>query len=1347
MSVENQKFSVVGSSVKYDFFLGNTKKINPRIKKYLKEGKNLVLPSNYVIDTKKKTVIPISNKGGITKAYKKAITEYPKQIRNNPKQLQIYNQHLNLLVDKTDYLTKSNRLKQLSKVNDYIFRDGQLLKRDIAKFTVGKAVKKHNGLSYSRIYKIPKNAQTGEYVNQPPNNIKDFVNSIKIHYQKDFTENERSRTSQRVLLKFGNEFRYIPIDALNEKNLGKKLDNWDKFKVGEQKIGSDVSLGENQDYINSDLLDMTFFRIVMRGKIQGGANRKKCETLYWKTNQPPTNDNLCLEGAINRGLNLNRTAKTLRQEIVNWSEGEITKTQMIDINEINIYESYFECCINVYEDTPHQNGNIIVKSEMEYEEEIDILIKEEHYYLIIGKKFQISEMSENDKSKLGIEKAVKIPKTKEKKKDLTEKLCIFDIETVFDREDDQYLKSYGVSWFIWDANEKFDYESGWNIDRTENKYHNEPYCYYEKGEGCLTKLIEFLISAPEGIIYKPIGFNNSRFDNFAYCEEALNMGVLRNVFFADGTILYCAIEGTRPSWDASRFLTGLSLDSACKSYNTNPKKRTDLIDHYEIQCYFEKNGWGGLTDLIAEKPELELYNKIDCICLLDLVLKMRSSYDDMFGFDIFESFTLSSMSYKILNEKWTDKKALQAKLCGVKDKAEKQNIVKSHKTPYEVIRAEDYKTDKFWRNSLTAGRTQSFYGRITLDMDCAMVDVKSLYPTVLGSYGGNDCPFPYGNYNFTDKEVVGKCGIYRVDINHQKCKWKTENIGNQFLHIKEKYGYDLSRVYAPNVIPRRSEDKPLDWFYKGKIESVYLTSVDIEVLRWATEDKNCITVYEGYYWSEKSSKLFYDFLDPPKKEKTKQDRLKYERKKIVGGEDEKIKIMYEKFGEDYNEAKREGSKGISNSVSGKLLEAIHEDVSDMFSCKKFLEMEKDKDISELEILDFGNNFSIITGKKTEEKVFSGLKDKKPSHLGMFCYSYARKLMYKKLLSRYVVLYMDTDSACMPLSEFDRMNNCKYNIEEDLIDNGEYGCLEEEVCDNKWCEECADREERNDRKEIMEYRKYNRMVNGKRCEKCIFIPANKLIAISPKNYLVENTINQNLTKRKFKGVRKNDFWLPLSYFGDYEIGEKENKNGEITKFIDGEAYDNITDMTQDEIRRFREYKCCKDCINDLIDSKDNPKWVNNCKECNDKKSIMKKTYTTEMFEYLVRGEKIAIFCSMINRIKYNVKQIIDWEYTEKIDNGGIKLSDFEYIVNNHKIGNDGKNPICLKFNLDKEETEIYFKNMETVFNKIKSLSISEKDKDKKFNMWFKENRKFKNCNEERMLTESFKLKQTFMIKII
>ena len=53
---------------------------------------------------------------------------------------------------------------------------------------------------------------------------------------------------------------------------------------------------------------------------------------------------------------------------------------------------------------------------------------------------------------------------------------------------------------------QFNYESGWNENKTDNIYHNEPYCYYENGFGCIRKLIKFLMNPPEGYIYKTSWF-------------------------------------------------------------------------------------------------------------------------------------------------------------------------------------------------------------------------------------------------------------------------------------------------------------------------------------------------------------------------------------------------------------------------------------------------------------------------------------------------------------------------------------------------------------------------------------------------------------------------------------------------------------------------------------------------------------------------------------------------------------------------------------------------------------------------------------------------------------------------
>ena len=182
-------------------------------------------------------------------------------------------------------------------------------------------------------------------------------------------------------------------------------------------------------------------------------------------------------------------------------------------------------------------------------------------------------------------------------------------------------------------------------------------------------------------------------------------------------------------------------------------------------------------------------------------------------------------------------------------------------------------------------------------------------------------------------------------------------------------------------------------------------------------------------------------------------------------------------------------------------------------------MEKDEKISELQIQDFGCGFSLVNGKKSKKDVFEDTEKgkRKPAYLGMFVYSYARKLMYEKLLSKYLVFYMDTDSACMPLFEWER---CKSeNATNGLIETGEYGCLEEEVC-------------------------YTDKKTGE------FFPADRLIGIAPKNYFVGNSKKDFMSKRKFKGVRKTDVWLPLEHFGEYKLNEKGKAEGEAIDFIRG-----------------------------------------------------------------------------------------------------------------------------------------------------------------------------------------------------
>jgi len=1281
---------------KYKYVKG--KRIDPLINKRWKENINrYAVPKGFYLyhDKNKKDSFEFKT----VKDNKDNIKKNLKNIKFNNNEL--YNFNSGSLVNRDTYKANKNYKKSIANkqtlVPNNTFKATGFGKAGGEYDNPKKASK--NALIYGNIFNY---VWDEEFKNNDINDkLQEFIEAIKYSFNNGFSNKLKSFKNKKLRLSFGSkkDTRDFPLDDID--NLGEYISgyltgmdsegnelNWSGAgDIDGQQFGSDN--GDAKVLVSLENLDMTWARITIIDTMDfiddaSVGGNYAVSSKYWYCNQPITTDNLCLEGAIKRHLGLKKQLRTYRKDITELTNGRIKLGDKVSLDDLKIYEDYFKVNINIYLDEPHYNNdNCLILSKNKYDDFVNILYKEEHANLIIKKKLKINELSTEVRKELGVYKKPKnkilesLTKKEEKKR--KEIAVFFDIETVFDKHNYNYLQTYGVSWVVWDLEKEFIYDPSIHT--------KEPYCYYEKGKGCLEKLIRFLINSPLDCVYRPIGFNNSRFDNYALCDKASQMGLLNNVFMADGSILYCQIENTRNAWDASRFLTGQSLKKACESFKTNPKKASDLIDHYTIQTYYEKYNMDGLCNLLEKNEDLVLYNKIDCLCLLDLTVKMRNAYKITFNKDILDYLTISSLGYAIQVEKWAGKVdkeqlILQDESLTLPQQVEKISLLKDK---YYIHKPLNYKDDKFFRDSLTAGRTQSFYGAKDYKGKVAMVDVKSLYPTVMGNYGGNVCPYPMGRYYETNEYQEGMLGIYRVNIKHQKCKWKgKEKILKNFKVVKELTGIDLYKEYAPNVIARREKDKPLDWFYKGEIKDVSLTSVDIEVIKWATEDKDCIEVLNGYYWKDSSTTLFKDFLDPPKKEKTRQDKLKKNNDPT------------------YNVAVREVNKGISNALSGKLLECLHEDICKEFSVKEWYKMSKDEKVKEMEIVDYGGGLSFITAKKSKEDVFDELKSnkKKPSYLGMFVYSYARKLMYQELLSKYICLYMDTDSACMPLLEYDRLNN-ENGFE--LMENGEYGCLEEEVCEVIKCKKCEDREKRLDdtgcSKEEVEFRNNNPMVDGIRCKDCKINVADRLIAISPKNYAVINSINENFSKRKFKGVRKTDYFLPLSYFGSYKKEVRITKSGREEKFLTGKAIDKIrgvkenkllgrvfqAPMDEETIRAYREHNVCDKCIDSVIGKK------NKCGRCKAMEKKMCKAYSTEMFELLCAGKKIAVFCSMINRIKYSIGRDTEWEYAEQTQH----TPTVEELNEIFKSSSKSKEPIRLMYN--KEDKDINSqRKLETIF---------------------------------------------------
>ena len=110
-----------------------------------------------------------------------------------------------------------------------------------------------------------------------------------------------------------------------------------------------------------------------------GKGTAKVDSKYWYCNQPITEFNCCLDGAINKGLKLKKTYKTIRRKMMELYPNKIYWGQGINFDELELYEDAFEVNINIYEDSTHyDNDNCIRKSDKLYEKELKILYKEEN---------------------------------------------------------------------------------------------------------------------------------------------------------------------------------------------------------------------------------------------------------------------------------------------------------------------------------------------------------------------------------------------------------------------------------------------------------------------------------------------------------------------------------------------------------------------------------------------------------------------------------------------------------------------------------------------------------------------------------------------------------------------------------------------------------------------------------------------------------------------------------------------------------------------------------------------------------------------------------------------------------
>ena len=441
----------------------------------------------------------------------------------------------------------------------------------------------------------------------------------------------------------------------------------------------------------------------------------------------------------------------------------------------------------------------------------------------------------------------------------------YDVETVFDTHTGKLMV----------------YSYCWQLYSPERQLVKEKYCRIGEKVGALDCMHAFfedlagLDKSVERVLL--VAYNGSSFENFHLAGYLSSTNVDRGFapFYAGNKLLNMKFSvprggGVAPlhvtTWDPCRF-TMSSLANACKNFDTKTKK-IEGFSHVEVQKVFERDRldeW-----LQRNDAKLREYNMTDVQCMMELCWKLFDVVLDIFDSKRADGRLMDKPLYRYSTiASWA--KTMWKKLLHVRLEEEWGDIqTAKEKNQYPDI-PQDYETWCFIRRAAFGGRAQAFRKGV-FEGHWQIQDIVSLYPFVMLFRH-----FPVGREIKTTHYVENILGVYNCRIHFQ-------------LPAK------------PNVIPRRSDDKPLDWTFKGGMDCV-LCTVDIEDLR-KHHGHDSVTVLDGVYWPETSDKLFSDYLTPLKTVKQQQDVYKSSKDPL------------------YNPSLRSMAKLGSNSLSGKVIELM-----------------------------------------------------------------------------------------------------------------------------------------------------------------------------------------------------------------------------------------------------------------------------------------------------------------------------------------------------------------------------------------------------------------------------------------
>lgn len=748
------------------------------------------------------------------------------------------------------------REKAITPIDDNIVVNNGRIER-LSKFEKQVDFDKFGGVINFKKFETPKGNQLGK--NKFVESIRNEI--VKLRRSGDMRNRQ---VSIRIIGPDGSKFfRTISgKGARNDRELVRKIEEWEKEDIrGRINMPSDIVGSDNA--IGGGMVDTSFIGITSFDNPGGGGTKTKkyknvANEFYISRNYSShkSNKNNCLMDCLRSQTDRKfKTCASIRKDL------KLDSKSMIDINKINIFEDYFGMNINVICDEQpdfkvyfddeklnklvssnrrikldllikqfrtrvEETPQFIYRTKKKYDKTVNLLLKDQHYTVILNSKnnyCEISGLSYNKKKPKASEikrhlikcgrldhyfnvlkmKGYEMKKNKIEKKKVSFTVCFFDFETIYN--DEFCLVPYSVVYKI---------KGG------------EPVFY--KGFDCLKKFMKDIMTCKKRLVL--IGYNSSRFDNFFIAQYCFEMDILKknSVFYVQNSILQLNFGGHKV-FDLCRILM-CSLKNGCDSFKTKHKK-IDGFSHEKMQKLYKA---GKLEEFLKKNSkELEEYNKMDVLALEDLYnlaeesckklidnfkLKDKNGEDEIFK--LYNYFTISSLTF----ETWT-------KICKKKNEG---NFIKAPQTE------EQYNNI---RSSMTAGRTEVFFKDeftkcLIFYLQMRGVDVTSLYPFVMEKF-----QYPKGDLIETKEYVKGKLGVYRCNILKQPKK---------------------------NIFPKREKDKPLDWKSTEPIINQWLTSVDIESLK---KHNGKVEIFEGYYWLE-TFNPFTEYISVFKKDKMLQDSLK-----------------------------------------------------------------------------------------------------------------------------------------------------------------------------------------------------------------------------------------------------------------------------------------------------------------------------------------------------------------------------------------------------------------------------------------------------------------------------------------